>query len=1159
MDNEKKDFNLEKRNQETLSANGTITLTTYEGDEPHLFVSYALEDEEIALNEIKCFQDMGYYVSYDKEKTQNNLDKIKKCWAYVVFFTENSAKLNRIIEEVQFAHENHKNILPIFLVETEIDTLIEYELSESNRISKYKLDIETYLSKCRNSFKSFGIKSSNDSQDSKLVPGVGRVPFPAFRGEGSYMFISYAHKDSDIVFPEIKRFQDMGYNVWYDEGIGAGNEWLRDVLEHLVDSDLFVVFITNNSVKSKNVRKEIKFAVSKEKNIVPIYLENYDEINLDLQLDYELSQIQGIIKPTLDEEEYIFKFTEAFENFGFKPDYGDIFEKIEFKSPQELLMDDALKNEVLYTDINLNTIKKYLDEFFNNLKLYDDYTKGYSYKELLKLAIDVFLEKKYMYTAFDVYNTFFTIYQVNPSDESNKKNINDKNLILDLINVIKNNYYDTQVQKNLFIHSVNVFILGLAIYSRNKNYRNAFNSYITGSEYEKYYKIDNEISDEEFLYRWGITSLLHEIYYPFEKNGKKENIRIYKKLDNLLGQDQVIEDTTDLNNLVKKAPYDFTDKYVNKYEETKSLNLFKYTNIIAHKIYHNFKFDEEKLGLLANHINNFLNEIKTTEFAEHGFLSALLVLNAYDYQIQEHDKDSDIFFYPIADSAVAIFLQNYYKYFLQKEPFNLKLITPSDSPLAYLLILCDNILEFYKPTETIIDNNVNEISISQINDKKLELSYEVNSSSYGFGLSNTLLFDDILDIYSIFDEGIQYQIGLSNINADKIFTSTNALPNNTGSMIFIEEMAKEIYSQYKNNQSNNFNILDFNKLASEVKVMNFRQAKTIPEKLQLIGYEIVDADERPCINEFYEDEIIYLAKIKHEEWYEEKIGSGWRYGEKNDNEKLTNPYLVPWEKLDMKIQEKEIEHIQNIPNLVKSLGLKIVPSKLRLLSYKIYNISCENKFETLLENIKNLNYEKDDLIIKINDFSREKEFSKLVKNYKNLNYEKYDLIIKINDFSGEDKFRKLLKDIKNLNYKESDLIIKAIYNLFSDEIFNALPQNIKNLNYKKADLIIKTLSKLDYYVVDLSNNSKELTSFENKDAIYLSQEYHDKLSMLYYSLGWRYGADYNYKLKTNPYLVEWDKDNLPPDYAKMQIKIFKQLPKLLNELNLKIIKNTYAI
>lgn len=159
---------------------------------------------------------------------------------------------------------------------------------------------------------------TNNPINSKLIPGVGRDPLPAYRGNGKYIFISYAHSDSDRVFPEIKRFQDMGFNVWYDEGIGAGNEWLKDIVEHLDKCDLFIVFLTNRSVESRNVKKEIKFAINKEKDILPIYLDDIDEINMDLELEFELSIIQGINKPTLDEEEYIFKFTEAFQKSGFK-------------------------------------------------------------------------------------------------------------------------------------------------------------------------------------------------------------------------------------------------------------------------------------------------------------------------------------------------------------------------------------------------------------------------------------------------------------------------------------------------------------------------------------------------------------------------------------------------------------------------------------------------------------------------------------------------------------------------------------------------------------------------------------------------------------------------------------------------------------------------
>lgn len=45
----------------------------------------------------------------------------------------------------------------------------------------------------------------------------------AYKGTDPYIFISYAHKDSDIVLPIISRLQKDGYRVWYDEGIAPGS------------------------------------------------------------------------------------------------------------------------------------------------------------------------------------------------------------------------------------------------------------------------------------------------------------------------------------------------------------------------------------------------------------------------------------------------------------------------------------------------------------------------------------------------------------------------------------------------------------------------------------------------------------------------------------------------------------------------------------------------------------------------------------------------------------------------------------------------------------------------------------------------------------------------------------------------------------------------
>ncbi len=55
-------------------------------------------------------------------------------------------------------------------------------------------------------------------------------PFPAYRGDEPYIFVSYAHTDTASVYPEIARLTGQGFNIWYDEGISPGTVW-RDELE----------------------------------------------------------------------------------------------------------------------------------------------------------------------------------------------------------------------------------------------------------------------------------------------------------------------------------------------------------------------------------------------------------------------------------------------------------------------------------------------------------------------------------------------------------------------------------------------------------------------------------------------------------------------------------------------------------------------------------------------------------------------------------------------------------------------------------------------------------------------------------------------------------------------------------------------------------------
>ena len=82
------------------------------------------------------------------------------------------------------------------------------------------------------------------------------------------MFISYSHREANIVFPEIKKFHDAGYNVWYDQGLTPGQEWDDEIAEALMGASLLVVFISKNSMGSINVQDEIKLALNEQIDIL---------------------------------------------------------------------------------------------------------------------------------------------------------------------------------------------------------------------------------------------------------------------------------------------------------------------------------------------------------------------------------------------------------------------------------------------------------------------------------------------------------------------------------------------------------------------------------------------------------------------------------------------------------------------------------------------------------------------------------------------------------------------------------------------------------------------------------------------------------------------------------------------------------------------------
>jgi pimeloyl-ACP methyl ester carboxylesterase len=115
--------------------------------------------------------------------------------------------------------------------------------------------------------------------------------FQTYVGNEPYVFVCYAHEDSEIVYPEMVWLREQGINIWYDEGISAGKNWRAAIGDSLLGASYFLFYISEHSLRSDHCNREINLALDEGKHIVPIYLE---DIELTSDLKVGLNRVQAL-------------------------------------------------------------------------------------------------------------------------------------------------------------------------------------------------------------------------------------------------------------------------------------------------------------------------------------------------------------------------------------------------------------------------------------------------------------------------------------------------------------------------------------------------------------------------------------------------------------------------------------------------------------------------------------------------------------------------------------------------------------------------------------------------------------------------------------------------------------------------------------------------
>jgi TolB-like protein/DNA-binding winged helix-turn-helix (wHTH) protein/Tfp pilus assembly protein PilF len=165
---------------------------------------------------------------------------------------------------------------------------------EESTIHRHISQIRTALGDSAKEAKYIKTVSKRGYQAVAPIKIISAPPPPAQSDTTSaspYVFISYSHKDSNIVYKEIEWLENQGVKVWYDKGISPGSNWLSAIGDSLLGANTVLFFVSARSLASEHCNREVSLALDEGITIIPIYL---DDTELTSDLKVGLHRVQAL-------------------------------------------------------------------------------------------------------------------------------------------------------------------------------------------------------------------------------------------------------------------------------------------------------------------------------------------------------------------------------------------------------------------------------------------------------------------------------------------------------------------------------------------------------------------------------------------------------------------------------------------------------------------------------------------------------------------------------------------------------------------------------------------------------------------------------------------------------------------------------------------------
>ncbi len=106
-----------------------------------------------------------------------------------------------------------------------------------------------------------------------------------------YVFISYSHRNSAVVFSIVRHMQNDGYCCWMDRCLQGGTRWTEELARRINESTCCILFVSHSYIKSENCADEWNYAKKKGKIIIRVHL---DDVEMPQGMDMALSRFQSL-------------------------------------------------------------------------------------------------------------------------------------------------------------------------------------------------------------------------------------------------------------------------------------------------------------------------------------------------------------------------------------------------------------------------------------------------------------------------------------------------------------------------------------------------------------------------------------------------------------------------------------------------------------------------------------------------------------------------------------------------------------------------------------------------------------------------------------------------------------------------------------------------